>query len=692
MTQRGEGNKLAPIPGHVEAMETALSLLHAAARAVAAAPASTHDLRALGESTKRATARLLDAYDARGDALAKIRDAMVACDQAEIEATRLAQALEGLADLAPWFRGARDWMHAAEQAFERQRPVSSPARDIAVSQGTPALQRLDRACVAPVVRAPPVLPPAAPAESAVSAEIALMPPRERIQKLREHAKQAREAAAGRRDARAQARAQVREASDMSPPPPRPGFTKGAHAAISVEAFVRNKARELFEDVAAMGALRAPQLGDHWRGPLSFEQRMLRDLDAFGALGGPALAHVEQLVADAPSKDDTIAFAAAMICGCFEGRDTLAALDRCLRFVGLEEAPVRDGAARALSLVPHPDLRALLGTWKKDAEPAFRALAFRVLAARGWLDREELVLACGDHEELVASTVFVPAALLDIPDLAALIEQRKDAKTRELREALAWANVLGSTSYPLDKLRAKLDVEEESELVLVPFALAAEEADAAALVDRFARHPTRTLALALGYAGHPAAIAPLVAVLEREVGPELKTAVSFALQRLTGAEIYREVEIPAEKLEPEMPDDPPLPDGPPPLARLVGDRRDRPGRGAPDRMTLPSNEPEDWRAFLTEQGPTFEGKQRLRRGKPYTPALSLLELDSYQITPLERQTLHREIVIKTGVALPFDTNDFIATQALRLEALAAPCQRASSHPGAWGRALRQRGTT
>ena len=83
---------------------------------------------------------------------------------------------------------------------------------------------------------------------------------------------------------------------------------------------------------------------------------------------------------------------------------------------------------------------------------------------------------------------------------------------------------------------------------------------------------------------------------------------------------------------------------------------------------------------------FQGERRMRRGQPYTPEQTWIELDSYQVTPAERRTLYREIVVKAGASLHFDPVDFVAQQEAALSALGSLCGKASSVPGAWGMRL------
>lgn len=673
---------------HVRAMETALGLLSAAGRAAVAAPSSRYDLRPLARALERAITGLLDAYDHRREPTAATRDALSACDEALYELERAVAVDPALGELRAWIDGARGWLAVPEQHFAKSHAVPEPPREIVASHDAPVLFRIERATIAPLFDVAPPLPPPDPAVEELQRELAALPPKERLTRVREHTANLRETSARRRDEREQARRAERErkrkAAIAEPPP---GFVRGEHRAVEPQRHRWDKGRELFEDVCGMGILRTPLLGDYWRGSIVFDRRMLRDIDAIAALGGGVVGALERMVTDSPAKDPSRAFGLAAALGCFEGRDGLAAVERVARELSEDAAALVVSLGSALKLIPHPTLPAVLRRWLTDESAPLRTVAIEVLGHRGWASDEELCAAARDSDEACAAAALLQAAARDVHDLSTLCQERADAKSPALKAALAWAAVLGSLPYPLDRLRGMLGGEDE-EHAFLPIALAGEKADVDALTARYHQRPTRALAAALGYGGAPEAIAALVGTLEAESAPELKLAAAFALQRLTGGELYDDADVPPEKIEVEEPADPPLPEDLPALRRISSDPRDRPGAGAPDRMRLPTVDPAVWRAFLAEQEVAFQGERRLRRGKPYTPLLSYAELDTYQITPHERRVLAREILIKTGRHVAFDPVDFVPVQEQALRAMAPLCEKAASQPGAWGKALRR----
>lgn len=676
-----------PIPKHLQAMETALRLLESAGRAACEAPATLADVRPLARALERAIVATLDAYDVRREPASALLDAMQACDDAAAQLDAIAEHDAAMATLRPRLVAARDWLRLPQATFAGLRATPPPARELFAATELPILHRVERGSLAPVLGvAEPIAPPEP--RTTLADELSALPPKERVGALRARAKELREAAAKRRDD-ARAAREARMTQRREPGELVPGFTRGPHARASAEDVVKAAARLLFEDVSAVGLQRTPLLGDAWRGAATYEERLLRDVDALVAHGPLALGELERLVIDSPAKDASRAFGVAFCLGCVEGRDALAAIERSLRYLGASAPETCAAAATALKLVPHPDLATLLTGWLEDDEPGLRRIATDVMAHRGLLSHEQLAARCRDDAPEVASLALLAAGLAAPPELSLLLEERGAPEHPGLAEAVAWAAVLGGVSYAVDRVRKAFE-QSGRESLLLPLALAGEASDVAALVERWSSAPSRALAHALGYAGHPSSLGPLVDALEADTAPELKQEIAFALQRITGAELYDEVDLPPEKLEVDDPPMPNLPDDAPPVKRLASDRRDRPGDGAPDRMRLPTQRVEAWRALLSEEPSRWEGERRLRRGQPYTPALSFAELEGYEITPVERRVLYRELVLKTGHAVAFDPVDFVPVQEAALKKLAPLAHKAGSNPGAWGRALRQGG--
>ena len=139
-------------------------------------------------------------------------------------------------------------------------------------------------------------------------------------------------------------------------------------------------------------------------------------------------------------------------------------------------------------------------------------------------------------------------------------------------------------------------------------------------------------------------------------------------------------------------DPPEPDvgerAPMKLSRAVSDPRDLPPDPARERVERPSTDPARWRAYWLERGPSLPAGMRLRRGRPYTPLVSVAELDTGPVTLEERRLLQLELVVRTGAIVRFDPHDFVVVQERAIERWRAVAEGASSAPGRWVRPLRK----
>lgn len=665
-------------------METALSVLHAAGTALTSIPASSFDLRPMAANTARAIVCLLDALDLRRDPLTALRDAVTAIEEVVADALRACEVIDGLEGMTMWVEAARKWTLVAEDQLAHVPYLPAPARELVVAGAVPTLFRLDRRTIAPVFRvADPRPPPPPPPPPAPSSELS---PKERLALTRERAAKAREEADARRVAREKER-EARRAPRAPLGAPAPGFVKGSFAAISRTQMALERAREQFDEIALGGMQRTPLLGDEWKAMELQDRRMLRSIDAIAGLRGDAVAALESFVVDAPAKDPARGFALAFTLGCFEGRDGLAAVERCLRWLDPAEADVRKMVSLGLKLAPHPDLERVMRRWASDQDPGVRAVGVSVLGHKNWLVEPELVRALGDTDEDVVLAAIQWACLGDhacrVLARDAAIERRA-TEHAALGRHIPWVLALSGLAGCVDELRGRLGTPQ-AEGSLVPLALVADAELASVLVDAVADSPSEAGIDALGYLGSRDAITTLMTILQDgDVPPELKQACGFALQRITGYEFFDDVELPAERLEAEEPADPAaIPREDQTLERQVGDPRDAPADPAPDRLKLPAGRAEVWRDYLRREGPRYDSGARFRRGERYTPALSLDELDRYCITPTERRTLFYELVLKTGEVVRFSTDDFVAVQQEALRSWAPIAQRASSQPGSWG---------
>ena len=82
-----------------------------------------------------------------------------------------------------------------------------------------------------------------------------------------------------------------------------------------------------------------------------------------------------------------------------------------------------------------------------------------------------------------------------------------------------------------------------------------------------------------------------------------------------------------------------------------------------------------------------GAKRMRRGRQYTPAVSLYELTELTLDVSERRRLQQELCARTGRFTHFDPHVFVVVQEQSLKAWAAILQKLPQTPGGWARAIR-----
>lgn len=677
------------IPKHVQALETALRILHAALATAADAPASEADLRPIAFALGRSIVAVTGGFDGARDPLLGVRDGMVALDEARAGLERASVIDPPLGEIVAWLDNARGWLLVAEERHSRVIPfVLEPSRLMGTLE-EPRLHHIPRAPLGPYVK---VVDPKTPAP----------PPPPRIERKKPTSigeleaqvaeiQLASDKAKIERAARLMVRLKHEELRRRKPilEEPPPGFVSPRSWAISSDAFIRARCRECFEEIAMVGMQRAPLLGDPWRTASFLERRMLAAIDAIASLGTAALASLEPLIFDAPAKDPSRGFAITMIAGCFVGRDTLAAAERALRHLGPSDPEVRRNVAGALKLVPHPDLANMLRAWSTDSDPGIRAIAIDVLSYRGLATPDEILRAARDPEPVVAAVGILAAGVTRVDELDELVAKTIEDDDPALREATYLAMVLGGSIHAADRVERELSGPFE-ERALVPLALGASLRHAETIAERLELGVTKIRALAAGWAGSPRAFPALLNGLDSE-NPEIALACALALDRITGAGLAEQVDLPPEQIDVDDDVDDPDMGEPEPekLARKISDPRDLPSDGSPDRMILPTVRRSRWEEYFAREPSRYLPQLRYRRGQPYSPNTVFVELDRFPLLAQERRNLHRELIIRTGEVVKLDPHDFVVVQERALPEWAPHANRASSIPGSWSRPARAR---
>lgn len=668
------------------ALLRALGTLEAftAAPVVGGAP---FDLAEIGDRIVRALGHLYDAIDEREE---RHKSASQAYTEALDGRDRLATTDDAdLRDVHAALAAAATALQSAERrltsVIDVPRPPPAPIR---ASRETPALHVVPRPSLVPTPRLvglPPVAPPLPPAlpEPKTLADLAAM-----AEKIKKQAEEMEAAAAAKRAAFG---AKKEEPPKKEAPS---GFVRELPERQKPGAFLAARARDCLEEIAMIGMQRLPLLGDPFRSVAFLERRMLTSLDAVASLGPVGVARIEPQLLDAPVRDAARAQAGAFALGCLEGRDALGALERVAHAYGWTEDPaVAAGIADGLKLATNPLLSVVLRAWLAHPAPLVRATAIDVLGYRGLASADEL-LRCAADVPVVAEKALPPLGLLYPRDrereIQAVLDTALASESVPLQEAAWHAMMLLGHPHVAHALHRAAGEKATESRAVIPLAVVSDLEDARHLFATAQKAPTELLVLAVGWAGLAESVPWLITMVAGKK-KELKVAAANALDRITGAQLYEEIELAPEKLDVEDPPEPEIDLGgpkPPSLARKVSDPRDLPGEGAPDAMELPTTDAERWREYWAEHRERYHAGTRFRRGHPYTPRVTLWELDGWRVTPFERRMLHREMVVRTGAAVRFDPFDLVAVQEAALRQMEAPASSASSYPGGWHRVARK----
>lgn len=634
------------------------------------------DISLAGAAIADLLAAIYDALDDRDDPLAAIERARATIDQAK-EALSRGGHIPALHAAFASLDAARAPLDLALGAIRQQPPArrsSAHEPPVTASQDLPQLHEVRRASLRPILDLP--MPPAPPPELPVP----LPRPRtfeELDQTLAQLARAAEE-----RETQVRAALEDREAPTPLPVPEiPPGFDSVPIQRLSAGQQVVMRTRELVEEVAMVGLQRAPLLGDPWRVALVLEHRMFRAIDAVASLGATAVAAIEGLAMDSPVKDAPHLFGAAMTLGCLQGRDAWAAAERIYFAFERLDPDVQPALATAAILAPHPELPRALRTLLAARDARHRALAIRVLAHRGWVTEDELSAGCQD-EDVVAAQAMLVGAMRRLPaafERAHSVLLSPDPPP-ELLDAARRAAMLGGSGPVGEHLRAAAVDEDTAALYL---ALWGEQFDAAQLLERAQQRMSMGDLYALGFTGYITAVPTLLEALGHD-DEQVALTAAFALDRLTGAELYEDLELDAEDIDLDVPPDPDV--GEPPARRLVhevSDPRDLPPEPAKDTLWLPSTDAQRWRSWWQEHGSDLSSARRWRRGKPFSPLVLVDELDTARCPPAERRHLQLELMIRSGRAVMLDPVDFVVQQEAALR-LWRETVTSGSHAGSWHR--------
>ncbi|MCA9618187.1 MAG: hypothetical protein KC731_04180 [Myxococcales bacterium] len=537
-----------------------------------------------------------------------------------------------------------------------------PARPFRASQGLPQLHALERRPLAPTIdlsaRIPEAPPPAPPVAVAI-------PKTE--EELRAFADKVRE---GRFEVEVEEQLADEPLGEEEAAAPIVAEVLYAYLPAEDEAAVIARlARNYLENVAIGRDLRRPNAIETWTDQEPFEQTLLESLDAFAALGEPALEAVSLYHAEDEGLDPGRGFAVAFVLGCIEGRDTVDAAVALLKQSAPESYP---GFIDGFVLAPDPHIDRALRDLLQGPQEALVPVALEALWRRGGLRAPELRRLLDSDDPEVQRLVATALRDLLADDEATM--WLEDVLDRGPDEDLFWVASESLLARSPQRARARFRTLLDGGLMGTRrdalawlLGLGGDASDAERLVALQRRSPSVAGIRGLGRLGHVAAIDVLYELLAQE-DEHLVLAAAEALERIVGSGLRERVDEPWEL------------DMPPEAEELSG-------MPWPTRAVerVPTDR-EVWHHWLGAHRHRFARDKRLRGGEPFVPVAIVDELIDPSTPPARRADAALELRVRLGVQLPLFTDDWVAKQRQQLSQIRGVVARLGAVPGAFSLSL------
>ncbi len=408
--------------------------------------------------------------------------------------------------------------------------------------------------------------------------------------------------------------------------------------VSESDVLTDRARSSFEDLAMLSLMRRPGEGQTWVGRSKPEERLLARLDAIVACGVWVLPRLVKILEERPLPDADMTWAAIFVFGSIAGADALDQAMRIARVAPLGVHDVQVAVTDAISLAPHPGFDDAMRAWLADLDPVRRCVAVTTLARRRTIRVEQATAAAGDPDErVVAAAAAALAFPFGRPDLTGLVEHPSEAVAHAaITSAIQRRQEVG-VLRALQLTREGFGVHAEAVMFLAvgggpdaiePLLAAASSPD-----------PAPVVLEALGWCGSVGAIDLLLSATESEV-PAVKVAALDALQRITDASLTDEVP------------DPSYPDDGQPFVRAW----------SPPSITAKlCGDVAAWRGWWKKHKKGADPRGRYRFGHRWTLMDDVWELECPWSGRRARWFAYLELVARTGHAMPFDPDEFVARQ-------------------------------
>ncbi|MBN1441833.1 MAG: hypothetical protein JXA90_03940 [Planctomycetes bacterium] len=398
-----------------------------------------------------------------------------------------------------------------------------------------------------------------------------------------------------------------------------------------------------------------------------EQRLLNHADAVALGGELALG----LAASCLEHDDPAdVFAGAFVLGMVSGGDSIDRLRGA--WDAIEDEDLLTALSDACRLAPHPGLAEMLEALLGCDRALVREKALAALGGRGEITLDALRRSLEDGDVIVrveASRHVIHGDGSLVPMLARGLHHDSPLVKASAAEALLILGRREGLEFCRWRLREE-GADPQAHAAAVPLALAGSREDLEILESAWdASGGSAGLALALGLLGDLRALKILVGGLQHEER-RIARACAAALERITGAGIYPEGASWAEG-EPDLDLD-----GEP---EEDSEGEPEPGEeasvAAAGEESAAVREPsgaeaglsyevwyEECRAALSR----WDRGLRYRGGESMHPSRLIEELSTRHQPTAERERLHRELVVRTGLRAPLAAAGFIARQRRDME--------------------------
>ncbi len=434
-----------------------------------------------------------------------------------------------------------------------------------------------------------------------------------------------------------------EAATPEPPPEVPvdeAILQRFGVVVPIEEQIADQAGECLLDLANMGRMRRPTMGESWSSGEETERRLVRRIDALAACGEDNFPALVDMLSDRPVPDPELTWALIFLFGCFDRDDTFDQCWRIARAVDFDDAEFGrefvPAVSDAFTFAPHPKIDGALGEWLVGDHPRRREVALRALSRRRTLLPQQLENALYDADRDVRLAATQAVGVTENAQVTYLNRALHHEDEDFVRSAL-WGftkrvKVMG--------IRRAMELVEDGRPEYADAALlvaiAGGEPGRKVLFDAMVVNDSPTLIRALGWLGDPRVMDELLIWLERGDDTR-KGAALMALERITGASI--------SEAEPE------------------GAKREVPPY---EREVDLLDEPDLWRAWWHAHRGEVRRETRYRFGHVFMLHDSIWELESEDFSNEERELSFVELVAWSGGALPLDLNGFIARQRRQLE--------------------------